>query len=99
MKIAFLALTGTVAFSQIGGTDSFMRRLIYGLLKRDPSLDISCVFYSSEACAQARPTARLSFLYFTSFEEAGTIAGLVELGLDVARHPHGFHVLGPALIS
>ena len=46
MKIGFIALNKTFDFYQIGGTDSYMRRLSISLIER--GFEIDWLFYNSQ---------------------------------------------------
>ena len=46
MKIGFIALNETFDFNQIGGTDSYMRRLSISLVEKGHKID--WLFYNSE---------------------------------------------------
>lgn len=70
MKIAFLGLNGTFDYYQIGGTDSFIRRLIDGLLCLNKDLEISCIYYNSSELSKIRHGPRFTSKYFPTFKEA-----------------------------
>ena len=67
MKIKFLALSGTFGYDQIGGTDSYMRRLSHALISKN--YEIEWVFYDcfdqgeDERCGIKIP-------FFGSFKDA-----------------------------
>lgn len=69
MKLYFLALYKVFDFSQIGGTDSFMRRLTNGLLEIDHNLRIEWLFYGSEFKKTINHSNRFSSRYFCKFDE------------------------------
>lgn len=70
MLICFLGLNCVFDFKQIGGTDSFMRRLINELLKQNVNLKIKCIFYSAFNEEEVSHNHRLSFIYFKTFKKA-----------------------------
>lgn len=70
MKIVFLALNNTFDFSQIGGTDSYMRRLINSVLEFCPRAKITCCFYGSDRCEQNDIKPRLESVRVHSFHDA-----------------------------
>lgn len=70
MKIIFFALNGTFDISQIGGTDSFLRRLTYGMLESRPDLEIEYVFYGARSFKIQKPLSRLAIRRFTKLKNA-----------------------------
>lgn len=70
MKIAFLALSGTFGYSQVGGTDSFMRRLIEGISSCHKRLQASWIFYNSDNHKALRHSPRFISTYFPTLGEA-----------------------------
>ena len=67
MKIKFLALSGTFGYDQIGGTDSYMRRLSHALISKN--YEIEWVFYDCfDQGEDERGGIKISF--FGSFKDA-----------------------------
>ena len=70
MKIAILGLFGTFDYFQIGGTDSYIRRLTCGLLESEYKTHITCILYKADEDTMFTPLPGLVFFYYTTFEKA-----------------------------
>ncbi|MDH5720412.1 MAG: glycosyltransferase family 4 protein [Spirochaetia bacterium] len=69
MKLAFLSLYKTFDYSQVGGTDSMMRRLAEGLLENQKKIEIEFIFYGGgENNKRIAHNSRFSSAYFESLE-------------------------------
>ena len=69
MKIAFLSLLGVFDYYQIGGTDSYLRRLSNEIIKQDDSIEIDWVFYQSPKSIRVVHNRQLRSIYLGSFNE------------------------------
>jgi len=67
-----LALAGTFDFHQVGGTDSYVRRLSLGCLAQEPGMQIEWVFYGPRGRrpAEETPAPGLTVQRLERFEEA-----------------------------
>ena len=69
MKITFVAAKGTYDYTQIGGTDSFVRRLTAGILENDKNIKIEWLFYNSKKEDIINHSSRFVSKYFLSFDD------------------------------
>jgi len=67
MKIRFLALNNTFSHTQIGGTDSYMRRLSFALIRKE--FEVEWVFYGVAQSSSCKLNG-LKISYFEKFSEA-----------------------------
>jgi len=68
MKIAFLGLKDSIDYFQIGGTESFVRRLSAELVKKGIMVDY--ILYGYKKYKELSPLPGLTLKYFKSFEDA-----------------------------
>ncbi|MEM2175479.1 MAG: glycosyltransferase family 4 protein [Candidatus Micrarchaeia archaeon] len=70
MNIVFFSLAGTFDYFQIGGTDSFVRRITKGLLNLDNNLYISWIFYNSKEEKEIKHLPNFASKYFKNLKDA-----------------------------
>ncbi len=70
MKIIFFSLVGTFDYFQIGGTDSFIRRITKGLLNIKSNIQISWVFYNSREEKEINHSPNFTSKYFKNINNA-----------------------------
>ena len=70
MKIIFFGLYGTFSFTQIGGTDSFVRRLTFSLIKNYHNLNIEYVFYNANSNVVTNPYPHLTIRNYKKMKDA-----------------------------
>lgn len=80
MKIAFFSLAGTFDYFQIGGTDSFMRRITHGLLSKNSSLHTSWIFYNGKEEKEIKHLPNFTSKYFKNLKDA--LNYISEVSLD-----------------
>jgi len=70
LKLAILGLYKTFDYFQIGGTDSFMRRLCHGILSSRDDVTISWILYGANTPARIHHAPNFTSWYFSSLHTA-----------------------------
>ncbi|MEM5831155.1 MAG: glycosyltransferase family 4 protein [Candidatus Aenigmatarchaeota archaeon] len=67
MKLAFLGLFKSFDYFQVGGTESFIRRLTFELLQK--GIDVDYIFYGDKKNKEIN-ISRINLIYFKTFRDA-----------------------------